>query len=54
MTYSQKISLKLKIIKEFKSLRFTLVEMYSIFDELKNEISNIAVEQELRKLKIKN
>ncbi len=53
MTSSQKINIKLKILKEFKGLQFTLVEMYDIFDELKREISNSVVENELKKLKIK-
>lgn len=53
MTYDQKTALKLKIIKEFKGLHFTLAEMFNIFDELKGEISNLAIEQELKKLKIR-
>lgn len=53
MTDAQKVALKLKVIKEFKGLHFTLVEMYSIFDELKNDICNLAIEQELKKLKIR-
>lgn len=54
MTIEQKITLKLKIIKEFNGLHFTVVEVLNIFDELKGEISNLVVEQELKKLKFKN
>lgn len=53
MTDSQKIELKLEIIKKFEGLHFSLVEMYSIFDELKSDLSKIAVEQELKKLKFR-
>ncbi len=53
MTDSQKIELKLEIIKKFEGLHFTLVEMYNIFDELKSDLSKIAVERELKKLKIR-
>ncbi len=53
MTGPQKISLKLKILKEFEGLRFTLVEMYEIIDELKSEISRIAIDKELQRLKFK-
>ena len=53
MKESQKIQLKLKIIQHFKGLHFTLVEMYEIFDELKSDLSKIAVEQELERLKIR-
>ena len=53
MRSDQKIKLKLKIVQEFKGLRFTLVEMYDIFDELKSEIIKIAIEQELKKLKFR-
>lgn len=53
MTNQQKINLKLKIINEFKGLHFTLVEMFNIFDELKNDLSNLVVEKELKKLKFK-
>lgn len=53
MTSDEKISLKLKVIQEFKGKSLTLVEVFKIFDELKDSISQIAVEQELRKLKFK-
>lgn len=53
MTDPEKIELKLAIIKKFEGLHFTLVEMYSIFDELKSDLSKIAVERELKRLKIK-
>lgn len=53
MTSAQKISLKLKIIKELKGLHFTLVEVFEILDDLKSEISSLAVEQELHRLKFK-
>ncbi len=53
MRSDQKLKIKLKIIQEFKGLHFTLSEMYEIFDELKSELSNIAIEQELKKLKIR-
>ena len=53
MTSHQKLKLKLNIIQEFKGLHFTLVEMFQIFDELKNDLSNIAIEQELKKLKFR-
>ena len=53
MTSQQKLDFKLKIIKEFKGLSFTLVEAYEILDELKSEFSKIAIENELKKLKFK-
>lgn len=53
MTDSQKIELKLEIIKKFEGLHFTLVEMYNIFDELKSDLSKIAVERELKRLKFR-
>lgn len=53
MTSEQKLKLKLNIIQEFKGLHFTLVEMFQIFDELKNDLSNIAIEEELKKLKFR-
>lgn len=53
MTEKQKIDLKLKIISEFKGLKYTLVEMYSIFDDLKTQISNLVIEQELKKMKFR-
>lgn len=53
MTSQQKLDIKFKIIQEFKGLHFTLIEMYSIFDELKSDLSRIAIEQELKKLKIR-
>lgn len=53
MKSEQKFKLKLKIIQEFKGIHFTLVEMYDIFDELKSELSKIAIEQELKKLKFR-
>ena len=49
----ERTQLKLKIIKEFKGKQITLVEAFQIFDELKSAISEIAVEQELQKLKFK-
>ena len=53
MTSQQKLSLKLKIIQEFKGLHFTLVEVFKIFDELKDDLSNIAIEEELKKMKFR-
>ena len=53
MRSDQKLKLKLRIIQEFKGLHFTLVEMYQIFDELKDDLSNLAVEEELKRLKIR-
>lgn len=53
MTDQQKLNIKLKIIQEFKKLHFTCIEVYDIFDDLKREISNLAIEQELKKLKFK-
>jgi len=53
MTDSQRHNLKLKIIQEFKGLHYTLVEMFEILDDLKNEFSHLAIEQELRRLKIR-
>lgn len=53
MTDSQKHNLKLKIIQEFQGLHFTLVEAFSILDDLKNQLSNLAIEQELKRLKIR-
>lgn len=49
----ERTQLKLKIIQEFKGKHFTLVEVFKIFDDLKNAISEIAVQQELQKLKFK-
>lgn len=54
MTDSQKHNLKLRIIQEFRGLHFTVVEVFSILDDLKNEFSNIAIEQELKRLKIRS
>ncbi len=53
MTSQQKLNFKLKIIQEFKGVSFTLVEVFEILDDLKNEFSRIAVENELKKLKFK-
>lgn len=54
MTSDEKLNLKLKIIQEFKGLHFTLVESFQIFDELKNELSNIVIDRELKKLKVRS
>lgn len=53
MRSSEKIALKLKIVNEFKGKQITLVEAFQIFDELKSAISELAVQQELQKLKFK-
>ncbi len=53
MTSQQKLNFKLRIIQEFKGVSFTLVEVFEILDDLKNEFSRIAVENELKKLKFK-
>lgn len=53
MTSKQKLDFKLKIIQSFKGLSFTLVEVFEILDSLKDEFSKIAIENELKKLKIK-
>jgi len=53
MTTQQKLELKLKIIKEFRHLHYTLIEVYEIFDDLKRDISNLAIEKELKKMKFK-
>lgn len=53
MTDQQKLNIKLNIIKEFKKLHYTLIEVYEIFDDLKREISNLAIEQELKKMKFR-
>lgn len=53
MTSKQKFDLKLKIVQAFKGLHFTLVEMFEILDELKNEASEIVIKRELEKLKFK-
>lgn len=53
MTDQQKLKIKLNIIKEFKKMHYSLVEVFEIFDELKREISNLAVEQEIKRMKFK-
>lgn len=53
MTTQQKLKLKLNIIQEFKGLHYTLVEVFQIFDDLKNDLSNLAIEQELKKMKFR-
>ena len=53
MTDQEKLKLKLNIIQEFKKLHFTCIEVYEIFDDLKREVSNLAIEQELKKLKFR-
>lgn len=49
----ERTQLKLKVIKEFKGKQFSLVEALQIFDELKSAVSELAVQQELEKLKFK-
>lgn len=53
MKSHERTLLKLKILKEFKGKHFTLVEAFQIFDELKDAVSELAVQQELQKLKFK-
>lgn len=53
MKSQERTLLKLKIINEFKGKHFTLVEVFEIFDDLKNAISELAVQQELQRLKFK-
>ena len=53
MTDQQKLDIKLKIIKEFKGYHYTLVEVFQILDDLKRDLSGLAVEQELKKMKFK-
>jgi len=53
MTDQQKLKLKLNIIQSFKGLHYTLVEAFQILDDLKSDISSIAVEQELKRLKFR-
>ena len=53
MTDQQKLKLKLNIIQEFKGLHYTLVEVFQILDDLKRDLSGLAVEQELKKMKFK-
>ena len=53
MTDQQKLDLKLKIIQSFKGLHYTLVEVYQIFDDLKSQMSDLAIKQELEKMKFK-
>ena len=53
MTEKEKLDIKLKIIKEFKKLHYSVIEVYEIFDDLKRSISNLAIEQELKKMKFK-
>lgn len=49
----ERTQLKLKIIKELKGKHFTLIEVFEIFDDLKNAVSELAVQQELQRLKFK-
>lgn len=53
MTDQQKFKLKLNIIQQFKGLHYTLVEVYSIFDDLKAQMSELAIKQELEKMKFR-
>ena len=53
MKTQERTLLKLKIINEFKGKHFTLVEVFEIFDDLKNAVSELAVQQELQRLKFK-
>lgn len=53
MTKQQAVKLKLNIIKEFKGLDYTLVEALDILRDLERDICNLAVEQELKKMKFK-
>lgn len=53
MTDQQKLNIKLKIIQEFKGLHYTLVEVFQILEDLKRDLSGLAVEQELKKMKFK-
>lgn len=53
MKSQERTLLKLKIINEFKGKHFTLIEVFEIFDDLKNAISELAVQQELQRLKFK-
>lgn len=53
MTDQQKLKLKLNIIQEFKKLKYSVIEVYEIFDDLKRDISNLAIEQELKKIKFR-
>ena len=53
MTDQQKLELKLKVIKLFKGYHYTLVEMFKFLDDLKSDFSNLAVEQELKRLKFR-
>ena len=53
MTDQQKLKLKLNIIKEFKGLHYTLVEALDILKDLERDICNLAVEQELKKMKFR-
>ena len=53
MTSEQKLTIKLKIIQEFKGYHFTLVEAFNILDDLKSDLSRIAIEKELKHLKFK-
>ena len=46
-------SKKIKIIKEFKGYHYTLVEVFQILDDLKRDLSGLAVEQELKKMKFR-
>ena len=53
MTCKEKVKLKLNILKEFKHLHYSLVEVLDIFKELERDVSNLAVEQELKRMKFK-
>ena len=53
MTDQQKLNVKLNIIQQFKGLHYTLVEVFQILDDLKSEMSKIAIEQELKRLKFR-
>lgn len=53
MTSQEKISLKLKIIQAFKGLKYTLIDVYEILDDLKRDIGNLAIDQELKKMKLR-
>ena len=53
MTELEKSKIKLNILKEFKHVNYTLVEVIDLFKDLERDICNIAVDRELKRMKFK-